>query len=69
LSTEEKKINMGKKKTKLDEAADIPRFRQIQVVGLNESVNLISNYEHEDMAYLSGKALRIYRKIRTPKGE
>ena len=60
---------MSKAKIKKEtfEADGIPRFRQVQVQGLNESVHLISNYENEDMDYLSSRAMRMYRKLRTPK--
>jgi len=49
------------------EGDGIPRFRQVQVQGLNESVHLISNYECEDMAYLTKRAMRMYTKLKTPK--
>ena len=63
----EKKTDMSKRNNEDNEADDLPKFRQIQLVGMNESIMLISNYPGEDMNFLSGKALRMYKKIRTPK--
>jgi hypothetical protein len=61
--------SMSKKTKKDNEAGILPRFRQVQIQGLNESVMMISNYERETMNYLSGKALKMYRELKTPKEE
>lgn len=64
-------VNKGEdmtKKEKKEEADDgTPRFRQIQIAGLNESINLISNYESEDMNFLSRKAMKMYRELKNLK--
>ena len=38
--------------------------RQVSIVSLNESVNLLSSYEGEDMTYLTDLAVELLNKIK-----
>ena len=51
----------------IDDGTNVAGFRQVMIGGLNESITLISNFEGEDMRYLSDRALKMYNKVKSPK--
>lgn len=38
--------------------------RQVSIISMNESVNLLSSYENEDMTYLTDLAVELLNKIK-----
>ena len=39
-------------------------IRQVSIASLNETVNLLSNSDSDDMEYLTGMALKLLNKIK-----